>query len=177
MSNTQTIGPDYGPGPDACQGQLGTLRASAALTAAWVESDIISVLRARRVTLWIAINGAASESNAQVGFNVWLSGQTTQPAVGDDSWYAPAILDAVATDGTLSGSRPSGWDPTDTPSFRSYVIGPASFKSFVLTASTNKIRLALPIDVTGAKWMHIQCIELGDTSHPCVMGVDYTLSL
>lgn len=177
MTAQAGIGLDHGPGPLPAIGLIQSLRDSAVLTSAFVESAIVSVARARRATLYIAYSAVTSASNARAQFIVCVSGTKVAPAIGADSWYTPAVIDAVATDAVMTGSVPSGFDQTVTPEFRNYAIGPASFTTIAVDNATDKIRIALPIDVTGAKWMVLLAKELGDTSHPGTFAVDYVLSL
>lgn len=177
MTAQAGIGVDHGPGPLPAIGLVQSLRDSAVLTSAWVESQIVSVMNARRATLYIKYDAVTSASNARAQFVVCVSGVKTAPLIGGDSWYSPAVIDAVATDAVLTGTVPSGFDQTITPEFRNYAVGPASFTTIAVDNATDKIRIALPFDVTGAKWMVLIAKELGDTSHPGLFAVDYVLSL
>jgi hypothetical protein len=176
-----TIGPDHGPGPLPALGKSTVLRAQAALTSAFVESTIINVSEARRATLYFAYDGVTSESSSRAQFIVMASDQSlvggVHPVIGDDVWYSPPTIDAVATDGALSGSMPSGFDATITPTWRNYAVGPTSFSTQALSAAADKQRFYLAFDMTGAKWLVVIAKELGDTAHPGKLTINCTLSL
>ena len=170
-------------GPAPMVGYAVDLRTSAALTSAWVASEVVNISEARRCTLLIAYDIAASASSARPQITVWGAAEDgtskgVAPAIASvDKWYAPAVLDAVATDAALTGTAVANFTPSVAETFRNYAVGPLSITLLPSVTASDKIRVALSLDVTHFRWLHVQAKELGDTSHLGTLGVKYVLSL
>ncbi len=171
--------------PYPAAGKAKDLRTSLVLTADWVATEVVSVRLARRLTLLIAYDADGSGTNNRCQITAWGACEDgtangASPAIASvDKWYAPAVIDAVATDAVLTGTKVTNFTPSLTPEYRNYAIGPASFTTIAADNGTDKIRVALSLDVTPFRWFHIQCRELGDTDAGDlgVLGVKYVLSL
>jgi len=169
------------------------LRASAKLTSAWVESDIIDVRDSRITRLDIAYQGA---TGTVTGAYAWIRLFTTAddrdmsgeaqlaqrkvqmaPTVATDVWYAPGILDAVPTDAIITGAGPTGATFTIEPSWREYTVGPMILRTFALTSpTTDRIRMSVNVRVDSARWLYAAAIEKGNVTNPGTLGVRYSLS-
>lgn len=170
--------------PVPCNGMAVDLRTSAVLTAAWVATEAVSVAQARKITLLIAYDADAGGTANRCQITVWGSAEDsatagTAPAITDDTWYAPGILDTSPTDAVLTGTPITNFGATVQPEYRNYAIGPLSLTTIASDAGTDKIRVAVTLDVTPFRWLHIQCKELGDTDADQlgILGVKYVLSL
>lgn len=170
-------------GPAPAPGYAVDLRTSLVLTNAWVATEVVNVSEARRCTLLIAYDIAASAVSARPQITVWGAcedgtSRGVAPAIASvDKWYAPAVLDAVATDAALTGTAVSNFVPSVAETFRNYAAGPLSITLLPSVTALDKIRVALALDVTHFRWLHVQAKELGDTSHLGTLGVKYALSL
>lgn len=172
-------------GPAPQEGAAVVLRTSAVLTAAWIATEPISVKGARKLTLYIAYDADAGGTANRPQMTLWGSAEDSStapgeaPAVGDDVWYAPGIIDVAPSDAILTGTPVTGFDATVQPEYRGFTIGPLSLTLFASDAGTDKIRVALTVDVTPYRWFHLQAKELGDTDADQlgILGVKYNLSL
>jgi hypothetical protein len=170
--------------PIPCEGLAVDLRTSAVLTAAWVATEAVSVQQARKVTLLIAYSADSSGAANRCQITLWGSCEdgasaNTAPAITDDKWYAPGIIDVSPTDAVLTGTPVTSFVATVQPEYRNFAVGPLSLTTIASDAGTDKIRLAVPVDVSAFRWFHIQCKELGDTDAGDlgVLGVKYVLHL
>lgn len=121
-------------------------------------SGVVSVHAARRATLWIAADVGAAGAYAQIF--PFVSAQEAQPAVGDDVWFSPAVLDTTPTDTLITGSFASGFDATIAPEWGVTKGRPQVIRTIDGDANTDKIRMCIPLDVTHARWFHIQAEEV-----------------
>jgi hypothetical protein len=121
-------------------------------------SAVIGVEAARRATLWIAADVGAAGAYAQIF--PFVSAQRTAPAVGDDVWFSPAVLDTTPTDTLVTGSFASGFDATIAPEWGVTKGRPQVIRTLDGDAGTDKIRMCIPLDVTHARWFHIQAEEV-----------------
>lgn len=155
--------------PMPATGHARELIASATLSQSLqaVNSGVVSVAEVRRVGLFLAHDAHASESGGYVVCQILLSAAATQPAIGDDSWYAPCFADATATEADIAAgvTLVTGADYTKGPEWRSVEVGPLLITTQA-HGNSEKSRLALPpIDVTSARWMYVALCQQGDTTN------------
>lgn len=167
--------------PLPATGAAATLISSATLSQSLqaVNSGVVGVSDARRVGLFLKHDAHASESGGTVVVQVLVSAAVTAPAIGDDSWYAPCVADATATEADIAAgvTLVTGADYTKGPEWRSLEVGPLLFVTQA-HGNSEKSRLALPpIDVTSARWMYVAICQQGDTTNFGTGAVDWNLAL
>jgi hypothetical protein len=177
MSQASLLGIDGRSSPLPQAGDAQQLRALSSLATEWVATPIVSVELARRGALWLAYDGQTSTSAGRPEIIVLTSGERARPALGDDAWYAPAVLDVAPTDAVIAGTLPTGADYTVTPSWRRMTAGGLVLRTFPTANATDKIRLAIPLDVTHARWMYVAAREVGDTTNVGALGLRWSVSL
>jgi hypothetical protein len=143
------------------------------------------------MTVWLAVDGVTSESNAQVGVVIMLSPLIAVPVLQTNAAFPGAALPTAiqdgwhlpGTDGSVSTATPNAF-----PASQVMTVAPAKattaeaggfYLSPILSAATNKIRMQLtarPIDVTGSRWVQFLAAEVGDTSHPSKVAISFTTS-
>ena len=166
--------------PSPATSAVFTLFTSATLAASgnWSASDVISVRDARKIHLFIKYSVGASGSAARGQIRLHTSPVTTEPAVGADSWYAPAVLDATPTPTVLAGTVVTGEDFTMQPEWGVHIAYPLAITLGPTSdAATDEIRMKITCAVEGDRWFYLAAHELGDTAHPGDLEVTYTLSL
>lgn len=170
----------------ASAGVAKTLRADLVLTAAWVATGVVAVVDARRATLWCAYSpdSSGTDNVAQIRIMVTANDLSTTygepPLVANDVWYAPNIIESSPTLTTLTGTKASGETVTVDPEWGVLISYPLAITlGSPANNSTDRLRMAVPIDVTGARWMYVACKELGDTGTGDlgVLGIDWSISL
>ncbi len=157
----------------ALNGPQVELLASTALTTnpGGAVSSIVSVNGGTEVTLWIKASADAASAYAQMVVN--LSGLAAAPALGDDSWYQPAIADLAPTDALLTGSVPTGADYTIAPEWGVIKLRPLVLRTIDSDANTDEIRMAITIRLPrGARWMYLFAEEVTDNM---TLAVDWQL--
>lgn len=143
------------------------------------------------MTVWLAVDGVTSESNAQVAVQVLLSPLVAVPVMqANAAFTGPAVPTAiqdgwysVAVAGTVASATPAGYPAsqvmTKSPAQATVAMNREYFLGPVLSAATDKPRLKLteqPIDVTGARWVQFFAWEVGDTSHCSKVAISFTCS-
>jgi hypothetical protein len=121
-------------------------------------STVVSVYSARLATLWIA--ASVDAANAYIQLVPFISAQAAEPAIGDDAWFSPSVIDATPTDTLITGSFASGFDATIAPEWGVVKARPIVIRSVDGDANTDEIRMVVPLDVTHARWFHIQAEEV-----------------
>jgi len=171
----------------ASAGVAQTLRADLVLTAAWVATDVVSVVDARRAMLWCAYQPIAAGTDNLAQIRVMLSANDLSTAYGEpptvatDVWYAPSVSDAVPTATTLTQTVATGETATVDPEWGVHIYYPLALTlgSAANNPTTDRIRMGIPVDVTGARWMYVACKELGDITADQLgtLGIDWSISL
>lgn len=161
--------------------QRGTIsvRASAILTATYVQGTALDCVGMRTVRLWVTVD-AASAAN-QPTMLVLLSpgdGTDTAPAVGADLWYAPLEFDGTYTDQVLPGGATlvAGADYTKAPAWRTAIGKPLEIQLLPSVNTTDKIRCCIKVDVTGARWLQFLAADIDASGTLATMAVTATLS-
>lgn len=135
-------------------------------------SSIVSVTDARWVWLWIKADvGAAGAYAHLVPF---VSGAAAEPEIGDDSWFALPERDATATATLLAGSVPTGADWTIAPEWGVVTVRPLVIRTEAGDAGTDKIRMVVPINVAGARWLYVAAEEVTGNM---TLAIDWTIAL
>ena len=134
---------------------------------------IVNVAEARYITLLCDYDAAAAAGRPSIV--PLISAESAQPLAGDDSWFIPGVWDGSITGGTL-GTIPAGADWTAAPDF-----GLALFRQLAIVlepadGATNELRVAVPINVSWAKWFTVAYAEHGATGDPGTLGIKYVLS-
>lgn len=156
------------------------LLASGTLTADFNDniSDPVSVVRGNWVTIDVTHTPHASEAGGVVNVIVLFSRAATVPAVGDDSWYPPAI-ETAGSAGALPGTKPTGadWD-NNPPNWIPHALTP---KYWTLPATdgggTEAVRLPITVDCSDARWMYVAAIQQVDVTNFGTVSATYALSL
>jgi hypothetical protein len=166
--------------PRAGQSQSATLFASAVLSAsgAWTRSSIVSVEGARKLTLLIDYTADATSGTDGLPEIVPMAAYTAaEPAAGDATWFPFGIWGGTVTEAVLaSGTLPTGTDFTGTPQFAKCKHEPLCITLDPVDADTDRIQVAVTIDVTAARWFQLMAHEAGDTSNPGTLAISYVLS-
>lgn len=162
----------------ACAASGAYTKAGSAVTEAQtmqIVSGIVDVSGQRRIAIWLAVNGAASESAAKVSILVLLSASTgingAFPTGIMDVWYKAAVTDGSVTSAALGGALPGSMVITATPNWGTVAEYGANITSAALTASTDRDRYRYTVDVTDATYMQILYAESGDTAHPSTVAI------
>jgi hypothetical protein len=158
--------------PTPATGEAVELLASTALTTdPSTASAIVSVADARRIMLWIRADVGAAGAYAQI--IPLLSAKKAAPALGDDQWFAPAVIDSTPTDTLLTGTLPAGADYTIAPEWRVLKAGPMVIRTIDGDAGTDKVRMVVSLDVTGALWLYVACEEVVGNM---TVGIDWSIA-
>lgn len=163
----------------SAQGTSAALFASAALEAsgAWSRSSIVDVVDARKITLLIDYTtDATSGTDGYVEIVPMVAFTSDSPAAGDATWFVPGVWDGSVTEGTLAGTLPTGTDFTATPMFGKTKHLPLCIRLDPADADTDRIQIAVTIDVTSARWFQLMAHEAGDTSNPGTLAVSYVVA-
>lgn len=147
------------------------IRATAALTAAWVATPVVGVRDARTLTLEILYDAAEGTTAGQAQIIALGSNAAAAPLVADDQWVALGAVDASPTDAVLTGTMPTGFDPTITPEWGVYSVRPGVLETLPTDAGTDKIRIGVPLDVTGYRFVCVLAKEVGDVEAPGLLGL------
>lgn len=153
-------GLDHAMSPLPQTGAAVELLASTALTTdlSGAVSAVVGVSQFRRVTLWISADVGAAGAYAHIV--PLVSAEAAQPAIGDDSWYALAERDASAVATLLTGAVPTGADFTIAPEWAVVTCRPLVIRTELGDAGTDKIRMAVTIDVSHARWLYVATEEV-----------------
>jgi hypothetical protein len=151
-----------------------SLVASVALSAsgAWSRSGIIDVEGARRIVLLVSYLGGAIGGYPRL---LPLCSAKVDSAVDADDWYAPGVWDGSVVAGTLGGTLPSGADYTGAPDFARMLCRAGVIELEPVDATTDRIRVAISIDVSWAKRFQLAYAEAGVTATPGTLAVEYAL--
>ena len=172
--------------PEACTGQVKTLRDSAVLTAAWVATDPVRIGAARTSILYFAYAADSSGTANRAQVRIMVTGEDdptpgTPPDVADDVWYAATIIDATPTPTLLTGTKETG--ATMTTAQPEHGVVTARPLAILLgepsDAGTDVYRLAVKIDVSGYRWFYVAALERGDqdAGDLGILGIKYSLSI
>lgn len=146
-----------------------------------ITAGVMNVTQFRRLTIWLAVNGAASEVSAKVSLLVLLSGSTqiasAVPTGIMDVWYAAQITDGSVTSAALGGAMPGSMVMTATPNWGTAAMYGANITSPALTAAADRWRGRYTVDVTDATYCQILYAESGDTAHPSTVAISVTGSI
>lgn len=146
---------------------------------AWTQSEVRSVLPARRLVVEVAYNAHASTTAGYPQIIVMLSSVAASgvdgspfPAIGDDVWFIPGVTDGVVTSAALTaGAIGAGSDYTVTAEW-----GAVDYHEMVVNckkalANSDKIRMRFSVDVTDAKFFALQAREIGDTTNRGILNL------
>lgn len=143
----------------------------------WLYSSILTIGMARYITLYVKIDGAGGVAAQDVRIVPFVSSAAVVPASGDDSWYALPYSDgAVTAEALVGGTVPAGADWTKTPEFGSQTLRPFQIKGEVLDNSTDKVRIAIPLDVSRFKWIQLAYADVSAAATKALIAVDYSFS-
>lgn len=166
----------------ACAASGAYTQAGSAVTAASSTNDgmkitagVIDVSVQRRVGIWLAVNGAASESSAKVSVLVLGSAVGTvasAPPTGImDVWHALQVTDGSVTSAALGGAMVGSMVLTATPNWGTVAMFGANLTSPALTSANDRWRGRYTVDVTDCRWLQILYAESGDTAHPSTVAI------
>lgn len=176
---------DHRTSPAPATGTAVDLRASAVLTAAWIASDVVSVAGARYVTLRIKYTadagGTANRAQLRVMTSAESGASNAAPAVSDDVWYPPTLVDSTPTATLLTGTKETGATGTILSPEHAVVVA----RPMAITlgepsdAGTDIWHLKIKFDVGDDLWLYIAAKELGDTDADQlgILQVKYNLSM
>lgn len=186
MAEQATLGgTDGSVSPLPQPGRAVVLRTSAVLTDAWIATGVVSVQNARRVTLFCAYaadsGGTANRAQIRVMASAEDATAGGAPAVADDVWYAPVIVDAEATATLLTGTKETGATMTTTQPEHGVIVA----RPLAITlgepsdAGTDVVRMAITLDVANYRWLYVAAKELGDTDADQlgILGIKWNWSL
>ncbi len=134
----------------------------------WRRSQNIDVRGIRSLGLWIKRTiDASGGTGSAPEFAVLASAAASEPAAGDDSWFALPCVTGTVTAATPSGTLPTGADYTASPPW-SYDTGRRFLLRLDAPANDADASREGPYvyNVLHAKWVHIIAHEVGDTSNP-----------
>lgn len=138
----------------------------------------VVVADARRLMLYVKIDGGGGVSAQDVRIVPLLSASDTEPAAGDDSWYAPAVYDGTVTAEALGGGTvPTGADWSKSPEWGKVVARPLTLAGEPLDNATDKVRVVYTVDVTGAKWFQIAYADVSAAATKATITIDYVLAI
>jgi hypothetical protein len=167
---------------DPCTGIAVSIRDPLVLTSAWVASAIISVRGARRCCLRVKYaadaSGTGNRPQMRVMTSAEMSASGTVPAVADDVWYPPVLIDSTPTAGDLTGTIETG-AVLSLVNHGVVVARPGAWTlGDAADAGTNVARYKLTFDVTDDVWLYVAVKELGDTDAGDlgVMGIKANLA-
>lgn len=135
---------------------------------AWRRSEGLDVRGFRWLGLWIKRTiDASGGAGSYPQIAVLGSSAATEPAAGDDSWFALPIITGILTSVTPSGTVPTGADYTMAPPW-SYDTGRRFLLRLEAAANDADAPREGPYvyNVTLVKWVRIIAQEAGDTSNP-----------
>lgn len=159
-------------------GSSSSLTACAA-SGAYTSSGAIDIGGHRKLTIFIAYNADASATAGVLSLVPLFSAAKGKVAPGatDDAWFALGAWDGTVTAGTLTASSlPAGSDFTVSPDFARVLHRAADIRTEPSDAGTDKIRIAVTLDVTPYTYAQILYAEAGDTTNPGDVWLSYVLS-
>jgi hypothetical protein len=176
---TSQMHENTGKAPQSFETQAGSLIASAALLAAgaWSRSAaVLDVRGARRITL--LIDYIANAVGGVGGFPeivplVSFEGQP--PGAADPVWFGMGVWNGTVTEGTLSGTLPAGTDFTPAPNFAVTKHEPLIVSLDPADNVSDRVQMAVTIDVTSARWFQILAHEKGAPAASGTLAVTYAL--
>lgn len=135
---------------------------------AWRRSEALDVRGQRRMGLWVSrTTDATSGTGSYPEIVVLGSAASTEPAAGDDSWFALPVVTGVIATVTPSGTLPTGADFTLPPAWAYDVGRPFILRGEATANDTDAVRMGpFSFDVQLVKWVRIIAHEAGDTSNP-----------
>lgn len=138
-------------------------------------AGIVDVSQVRRIGIWLAVNGAASEVTAKVSLLVLGSAcaqiASASPTGIMDTWYALQVTDGSVTSAALGGAMPASQVMTATPNWGTVAMFGANITSPALTAAADRWRGRYTVDVTDTRYLQILYAESGDTAHPSTVAI------
>lgn len=147
---------------------------------AYKSAGVTDVTIARRLALRIAVNGATSESNAQVALFVASAGCSqingAAPTGIMDVWYAPLVVDGSVTASALTGTMPASQVMTAAPNWGIGSPYGLWIKLPVLTAAANRWRGTITFDVSCDRYFQVFYAEIGDTTNRSTVALSYNLA-
>lgn len=159
------------------------VRSSAILTSTFVSGNILNVDGYRTVRLWFSVTcaSAANEPKVLVLLSPGVFGKAahgTAPLAGDDAWFAPGEFDGTYTDEDIESGATlaTGSDFTKAPGWRDALVRPLKIGFDPADNATDKIRLCIKVDVTGARWMQVQACDVDAAGTLATMAISATLS-
>lgn len=158
---------------------VGTLFTSAQLAAsgAWTRGDaVIDVRGAREIALLIDYTAHASTTTGYPQVVPMVACATTAPAVGDATWFVPAVTDGTLTATALAGTLPTGTDFTANPPMGVALLYPLVIRLNAATANSARTQMACRINVAPYKWFQLMAAEKGDTTNRGTLAISYALS-
>lgn len=146
-----------------------------------INAGVMDVRQFRRLTLWLAVNGAASEVSAKVSLLVLLSASPqingAVPTGIMDVWYPAQVTDGSVTSAALGGAMVGSMVLTATPNWGTVAMYGANITSPALTNAADRWRGRYTVDVTDATWCQVLYAESGDTTHPSTIALSVTGSV
>lgn len=162
--------------PQSFESTPETIFASATLGAsgAYARSSIVPVQGARKITLFVEYDPAASSGYPMIV--PLVSSAADAPAAGDDSWFQVPVSDGALTPGALSGTLPAGADYTLAQPQGVAIVYGLAVRLAAAAGATNEYRQAITIDVSPYRWLHFLVAEVGATGSPGDFAATYSLS-
>lgn len=155
---------------------------SAAFTAcaaagAYVSAPEIQLGSARRMTLWVGVDPAATGNI--ISLIPIVAAEEGQSVVGavDNVWFPLGVWDGTVTPGTLTaGSLPAGTDFTVAPNFARTLYRQLDIRTEPAVNATDLQLLAIRLDVADATKIRILYAEAGVVGTPASVWLSYSLS-
>jgi len=153
---------------------VGALPASGA----WVRSGIICVKGIRNLHLSVLYNGHASSTTGAAEIIPFVCPQYTLPLSTDDVWDVPAVTDGSVTRAALAtGTLPTSNVITRTFTYGKVNMNPLALEVGPVTATSDKGRIGIDINVEFATYFMLYVREAGDTTNTGTIDIWYTGSV
>lgn len=138
-------------------------------------SAITSVKDASRVNLLVSHTPHAAEAGGVVNLLVLFAYTDAAPTLGDDVWYPPSI-ETAGSAGALPGTLPTGADyGANPPNWTPYAVTP-KYYTLAPADGGEALRVTIPIDCPGARWMYVAAIQQVDTTNFGTIAISAALS-
>jgi hypothetical protein len=176
MTSPANINPST---PVAGKGVSTALVASATMSAsgAWSRSSIVNLGTARKITFELTYTtDGTGGTDGYVEIVPMVAATREQPAANDATWFTMGYTDGTYTEGTLSGTLPSGTDFSAAPNFAKVKFEGLCIRTDPADADTDVVQIKVSLDVSDARWIQLMYHEAGDTANPGALAISYVLS-
>ena len=147
------------------------------LDADFQVGDIIATGRATALACTIRYSANGSGTANQAEFCFIVSNKSTTPVIGDDDWGVLSYADVSPAATLQADSMPGGFDATVKPEWDLRKIRPGYFQTEPSDTTSDKIRIALVVDVRRWQYVAIMAKEVGDTTNVGIFLVNAALCI